>query len=140
MTSNISSPAGGQSPLIPSADTTNTAQPPVVAIATKARDKAQAVVQSAADTVNQNRDTAAQLMTNAASLLRVGPTKRPDGDGVAKLAEATARGIDATARYVREHDTHQMLADLRRVVTRHPGASVVGAAVVGIVVGRGFRR
>jgi hypothetical protein len=33
-----------------------------------------------------------------------------------------------------------MMADVKQFVTRHPGAAVVGAAVVGILVGRGFRK
>jgi hypothetical protein len=33
-----------------------------------------------------------------------------------------------------------MLADLKEVVRRHPGASVVGAVVVGVLVGLGLRK
>ena len=141
MTPNTSPPAAGsQSSPAGSADNTNTAQNAVVDIATKAKDTAQAVAQAAADTVDQNRGTAARVLTNAASALRDGATRQPAGEGVTQLAQAAAKGIDATAQYVREHNTQQMMADLKRFVTRHPGASVVGAAVVGILVGRGFRR
>lgn len=132
--------AGNQSPPIGSADNTNTAQRAALDIATKATDTAQAVAQAAADTVDQNRGTAAQALMNAASTLRHGATRHGGGEGVAQIAEAAAARIDATAQYLREHNTQQMIADVKQFVSRHPGASVVGAAVVGILVGRGFRK
>ena len=141
MAPNTSPPAAGsQSPLTGSADNTDTAQSAVVDIATTAKDTALAVAQAAAETVDQNRGTAARALTNAASTLRDGATRHAGGEGVTQLAEAAAKGIDATARYVREHNTQQMMADLKQFVTRHPGASVAGAAVVGMLVGRGFRK
>ena len=135
MAPNTSSPAGSQSPLTGSADNTDTAQSAVVDIATKAKDTALAVAQAAAETVDQNRGTAARTLTNAASTLRDGATRHAGGEGVTQLAEAAAKEIDATARYA-EHNTQQMMADLKQFVTRHPGALVAGAAVVGILVGR----
>ena len=141
MVSNTSPPAAGnQSPLIGSADNTNPAQRAVLDVATKAKDMPQAVAQAAVDTVDQNRGTAAQALMNAASTLRDGATRHGGGEGVTQFAAAAADGIDATAHYVREHNTQQMVADVKRFVSRHPRASVVGAAVVGILVGRGFRK
>jgi ElaB/YqjD/DUF883 family membrane-anchored ribosome-binding protein len=60
-------------------------------------------------------------------------------DKATRLAKAAADEIDTTAQYVREHDSQQMFDDLKRFVTRHPVASLVGAAVMGVLVGRGFR-
>jgi ElaB/YqjD/DUF883 family membrane-anchored ribosome-binding protein len=141
MASNTLPPAAdNQSPLIGSADNTNTAQRAVLDIATKAKDTAQTVAQAAAETVDQNRGTAARALMNAASTLRDGATRHGGGERVTQLAEAAADRIDATAQYVREHNTQQMMADVKQFVSRHPGASVVGAAVLGILVGRGFRK
>jgi len=64
----------------------------------------------------------------------------PGGEGVTRWAEAAADEIDATAQYVRTHDAPQMLADFKQLVRRNPGAWVVGAAVVGVLMGRGFRK
>jgi ABC-type transporter Mla subunit MlaD len=133
-------PAGNHSPLPGSPDITKTAQTAIVDIATKAKAKAQAVAQAAADTVDQNRGTAARVLANAASTIHDAATRLPGGEGVTRLAETAAEEIDATAQYVREHNTQQMMADLKQFVRRHPGASVVGAAVLGIFVGRGLFR
>jgi ElaB/YqjD/DUF883 family membrane-anchored ribosome-binding protein len=132
--------AGNHSPLAESSDITNTAQTLIADIATKATDKAQAVAQSAADRVDQHRGDAARILANAASTVHDGVTRLPAGEGVTRFAAAAAEEIDGTARYVREHTTHQMLADLKEVVRRHPAASVVGAVVVGVLVGRGLRK
>ena len=132
--------AGSHSPLAGSPDITHTAQTAIVDIATKAKDTAQAVAQAAADTVDQNRGTAARVLANAASTIHDGAPRLPGGEGVARWAEAAADEIDATAQYVRGHNAHQMLADLKQVVRRNPGAWVLGAAVVGVLVGRGFRK
>jgi ElaB/YqjD/DUF883 family membrane-anchored ribosome-binding protein len=111
----------------------------VVDTANNAKDTAQAVVQTAADTIDHNRGIAARVLAEAASTIHDGAARLPGGPGVARLADAAAEQVDATANYVREHDTQQMVADLRHFVRRHPGASVLGAAVLGVLVGRGFR-
>ena len=108
--------------------------------ANKAKDTAQAVAQTAADTIDRNRATAARVLAEAASTIHDGAARLPGSPGVARLADAAAEQVDATANYVREHDTQQMVADLQHFVRRHPGASVVVAAVLGVLVGRGFRK
>jgi ElaB/YqjD/DUF883 family membrane-anchored ribosome-binding protein len=142
MASNSStSAAGSHQPLTVSPDVTKTAQTAMVDIATKARDKAQAVAQAAADTVDQSRGAAARVLSDAASTIHDGARRLPGGEGgVARLADTAAEKIDSTARYMREHDTHQMMADLRQFVRRHPGVSLVGAAVAGVLVGLRFRK
>lgn len=141
MAQNTSTPVDRtHSTLTGSPDITKMAQTAIVDIATKAKDQAHAVAQAAADTVDQNRGTAARLLTNAASIIDDSATRLPGGEGVTRLAEAAAEQIDATAQYVREHNSQQMMADLKQFVRRHPGAAVVGAAVVGVLVGRGFRK
>jgi ElaB/YqjD/DUF883 family membrane-anchored ribosome-binding protein len=79
-------------------------------------------------------------LANTASTIRDGAARLPGGEGVTRLAKAAAEQIDTTAEYVREHNTQDMIADLKGFVTRHPAASIVGAAVVGVLVGRGFRK
>jgi ElaB/YqjD/DUF883 family membrane-anchored ribosome-binding protein len=111
----------------------------IVDIATKAKDKAQAVAQAASDSVDQNRGSAARALANAASTIHEGATRLPGGEGVTRLAEAAADRIDTTAQYVQDHNTQQMMADLTQLVRRHPLLSVAGAAVLGVFVGRGFR-
>ena len=127
-------------PLTGSSDVTERVQTNVSDIATKAHDKAQALAHAAADTVDQNRASAARVLANAASTIRDGATRLPSSQGITRLARAAAEEIDTTAEYVREHTTQQMMADLKHFVRRHPGASVVGAAIVGVLVGRQLRK
>ena len=127
-------------PQTASPDLTQTATTAVADIATKAKDKAQSLVHAAAATVDQNRGSAARVLANTASTIRDSAPRLPGGEGVTRLARAAAEEIDTTAQYVREHDTQEMLADLKTFVTRHPTASIVGAAVLGVLVGRGFRK
>jgi ABC-type transporter Mla subunit MlaD len=132
--------AGGHSPLTGSPDIIRTAQTAVEDLAAKAKEKAQAAAQGAAATIDQHRGTAARVLGNAASTIHDCATGLPGGQRVTRFAEAAAEDIDATAQYVRAHTTHQMLADLKQVVRRHPGAAMVGAAMVGVLVGRSFRK
>ena len=141
MTPNTSIRAAGTHPtLTGSPDVTETVKTTISDIATKAHDKAQAVAHAAADTVEQNRATAARVLANAASTIRDSATRLPGSQGITRLAHAAAEEIDTTAQYVREHTTQQMMVDLKYFVRRHPGASVVGAAIVGVLVGRQFRK
>jgi ElaB/YqjD/DUF883 family membrane-anchored ribosome-binding protein len=141
MDPNSSTPtAGNHSPLTRSSDDTNTAKAAVADMATQAKDKAQAVARAAADTVDQNRGTAARVLTSVASTIRDDATRLPGREHITRVAEAAAEQIDRTAQYVQAHNTQQMVADLKEFVRRHPGTSVIGAAVVGVLVGRGFRK
>ena len=141
MAPNTSTPAAdSHSPLTASSDTIKTTQSAIADIATQAKDKGHAVAQAAADTIDQHRGSAARVLTTAASTIHDGATRLPGGEAVTRLTEAAAEEIDATAQYLREHTTQQMMSDLKQFVRRHPGASVVGAAVVGVLVGRGFRK
>jgi hypothetical protein len=132
--------AGGQGPQTGSSDIAKTPHTAVVDMASEAKDKAQEVVQVAADTVDQSRETAARVLSNAASTIHDTAPRLPGGEGATRWAEAAADEIDATAQYVRTHDAPQMLADFKQLVRRNPGAWVIGAAVVGVLVGRGFRK
>jgi hypothetical protein len=140
MASNTTTPAPGSLSSLNAPEVTRTSQTEDSDIATKAKDKAQAVAQAAADTLDRNRESAARVLGQAASTIHDGATRLPGGEGVARLAGTAAQQIDATARYVREHDTRQMLTDLKQFVRRHPGPSILGAMVVGILVGLEVRK
>ena len=132
--------ASSHSALTRSPNLTTTAQTAGLDIATKAMIKAQEVVQAAADTVDQNRWTAARVLANAAATIHEGAPRLPGGERVSLFAQGAADEIDATAQYIRGHDPQQMVADLKQFVMGHPGASVIGAALVGLLVGRRFRK
>jgi hypothetical protein len=108
--------------------------------AAKSREKAQAVGTAAVNAIDHNREPAARLLSDAASAISDRARRLPPGTSVARLADTTAAKIDATARYVREHDAHQMMDEVKAFVKNNPGAALLSAAVVGVLVGRGFRK
>lgn len=120
-------------------DVTNMAKEAVIDAATKTKDHAQSVAQTAVDTINQNRGTAARVLADAASTIHDSAARLPGGERVTHVADTAADQIDAAAQYVRQHTTSQMTADLRHIVKRYPGTSMLIAAAVGVLVGRGFR-
>jgi ElaB/YqjD/DUF883 family membrane-anchored ribosome-binding protein len=121
-------------------DFPRSSQSPADDFAAKSREKAQAVGKAAVHAIDQNREPAARVLSDAASAISDRARRLPPGTSVARLADTTAAKIDATARYVREHDAQQMMDEVKAFVKRNPGAAVLGAAVVGVLVGRGFRR
>lgn len=93
---------------------------------------------SAAEKIDRNRGTAASGLEKAASALHENAGSIPGGEKVADLAHATADKLNSTAEYVREHDVSGMMADIERLVRNNPGPSLLAAAAVGFLVGRGF--
>jgi ElaB/YqjD/DUF883 family membrane-anchored ribosome-binding protein len=62
------------------------------------------------------------------------------GESVRAFADkATAKAKDAAA-YFRNHDTKEVVADVKKYVVAHPGPALCGAVVVGFVAGRMLRR
>lgn len=130
----------GTSPTTQPVDVPRTSKTAADDFAAKSKEKAQAVGTAAVNAIDQNREPAARLLSDAASAISDRARRLPSGTSVARLADTTAAKIDATARYVREHDAQQMMDEVKAFVKNNPGAAVLGAAVVGVLVGRGFRR
>lgn len=121
-------------------DVTNVAKETIIDTASKAKDHAQSVAQTAVDTTDQNRGTAARVLADAASTIHDSAAGLPGGERVTHLADAAADHLDAAADYVQHHTTSQMAADLRHIVKRYPGTSMLIAATAGLLVGRGLRK
>jgi len=97
-------------------------------------------------------DASSRLRDTAASAFRTGRHATADrldaaasginagGDRVAELAHATADSLGTSAKYVRKHDAGRMVEDVESLISAHPGAALLGAAVLGFFVGRTFRR
>lgn len=104
--------------------------------ATRAKDKAADLGQTAVEKVDGQRDTAAGHLETAASALHARANQLPGGQAVSGFAHSTADTLTSTADYVRQNDVKRMMTDLEQVVTRNPGPSLLAAAVVGFLVGR----
>ncbi|MGC4050235.1 MAG: hypothetical protein QM757_12695 [Paludibaculum sp.] len=57
---------------------------------------------------------------------------------ISGLTHSAADKLSETAEYVREHDVDTMMTDVKKVVRRNPGPSLLIAAVIGFLVGRAF--
>lgn len=89
---------------------------------------------TAAHNAAQNaRTTAASGLEGAARKLQRG------ADGLSRAAQGAGERIDASARYVREHDASEMMDDMNEVIRAHPGKSMIAALTIGVLLGRAFR-
>ena len=97
-------------------------------------------------------DVSNRLQEKASDAFRAGRTATADaldataarvntsGDRVAELAHSTADKLGASASYVRTNSGHDMVGDIKSLIKAHPGKFLIGAAVVGFLAGRAFRR
>jgi ElaB/YqjD/DUF883 family membrane-anchored ribosome-binding protein len=92
---------------------------------------------SAASAVDRNMKSAAGALENTASAIR---GRVPATGKVNEFGTATADKIEHTARYLREHDTRDMVSGMESAVRRHPGASLAAALAVGFLIGTAMRR
>ena len=104
----------------------------------RVKDKAAELGQTAADTLDSQRSTAASGLASAAETIRARADHLPGGDTVSGLAHSAADTLTSTADYVRQNDLQSMLADVEQVVKKNPGPSLMAAAFVGFLVGRAF--
>jgi hypothetical protein len=106
--------------------------------AARAKEKASDLGQTATDTIDSHRGTAASGLDTAASAIHARADQLPGGESVTGLAHSAADSLASTADYVRKNDVKDMLADVEQIVKKNPGPSLLAAVVVGFLVGRAF--
>jgi ElaB/YqjD/DUF883 family membrane-anchored ribosome-binding protein len=79
---------------------------------------------SMSKSVDSVADTAADLASQAAS----------------QMSDVAAQAQKKVTSYLREHDTQEMLADLRAYVKAHPTQALIGAAAFGFLAAALLRR
>jgi ElaB/YqjD/DUF883 family membrane-anchored ribosome-binding protein len=104
----------------------------------RVKDKAADLGQTAVDTLDGQRGTAASGLSSAAETIHARADQLPGGDTMSGLAHSAADTLTSTADYVRQNDLKDMLADVEQLVKKNPGPSLVAAAFVGFLVGRAF--
>ncbi|MGQ0765545.1 MAG: hypothetical protein ACT4OZ_07765 [Gemmatimonadota bacterium] len=98
-----------------------------------------------ADFSNGSPDDAARLAdttrrtTVAGGLEKAAQRVQAGGERVGNIAAVAADKLDATARYVRDHEPRDMWADLQTLTTKHPGKSLIAVAALGFIAGRALR-
>ena len=103
------------------------------------KDQASRYGKQAVDAVDGRRESAAGALRSAASGIRSNADSLPGGPQVGQMANQAADTLEATATYVREHEAQDMLSDLQSFVKAHPAQMLIGAVVVGFLVGRSAR-
>lgn len=106
-------------------------------MATHARTTAAEWGRGAASVVDRNLQSAAGALESTASALR---DRVPASGKVNEIGAATANKIENTARYLREHDSSDMVAGVESIVRRNPGASLCAALAVGFLIGTAMKR
>ena len=77
---------------------------------------------------------------DAASSLRERADSLPGGAKVAAAAHTAANVMESTAEYFQGRDFGEMVADLKAVARRHPGATLLTAAALGFLLMRTLAR
>jgi ElaB/YqjD/DUF883 family membrane-anchored ribosome-binding protein len=104
--------------------------------ATTLKDKTQEFGRAAVNKIEENRVSAAGALHGAATSLHENASRLPNGP---ELAHAAAEKVDTVSSYLQDHDTKQMMTDVKTVVKKNPGPSLLIAAALGFLIGRGFR-
>ena len=76
----------------------------------------------------------------ASGLDTVANTLHKRGDNVASAAHHAADAVHSGAEYLRAHDVETMTRDLMDAVRRNPGLALLGAAALGLILGRALSR
>jgi len=104
--------------------------------------------QGAAPDADRRRERAATMggrLVDAVDRGREGVANQIDGAAhragqVSGVADRTADRLGSAAKYVRDHDTRDLLDQLAGLVRSHPGKSLLAIAALGFVTGRAWRR
>jgi len=94
---------------------------------------------SAVANIDRNLKSAAGALENTASAIR---SKLPadSSSRVSGVAQTAVDKLDATAQYLRTHDSHDLMSGLETWARRNPGAALGGALAVGFFIGMSLGR
>jgi ElaB/YqjD/DUF883 family membrane-anchored ribosome-binding protein len=94
---------------------------------------------SAVENIDRNLKNAAGALERSASALR---SKLPhEGRGrITGAAQTAVDKMDATAQYLRTHDSHDLMMSMESWARRNPGAALGGALALGFCIGMSLNR
>lgn len=106
-------------------------------IASKAQEKAGEVGSMARERADQGLDRAADGLQKAADTMR---SRMEDQGGLqGQVGTKVAGGLEATASYLKEHDSAELWSEVESFVKEHPMQAAAGALVAGWMLGRMMR-
>jgi ElaB/YqjD/DUF883 family membrane-anchored ribosome-binding protein len=94
---------------------------------------------SAVENIDRNLKSAAGALENTATAIR---SKLPaeQGGRMSGVAQTAVDKLDATAQYLRTHNTHDLMSGVESWARRNPGAALGGALAVGLFIGMSLNR
>lgn len=106
-------------------------------IAAKAQEKAGEVGGMAKERADQGIDRAADGLQKAADTMR---SRMEDQGGIqGEVGAKVAGGLEATASYLKDHDSAELWGEVESFVKEHPLQAAAGALVAGWMLGRMMR-
>jgi hypothetical protein len=117
-------------------------QAKVSEVTEQAQEKAQKAASGVQDRLREQVDqrstqAATEITAQASDLRSVSASLREQGkDGPARAAERLAQYAERVGGYLREHDSHALLADAEDLGRRQPWAVAASGAVLGIAASR----
>jgi ElaB/YqjD/DUF883 family membrane-anchored ribosome-binding protein len=90
------------------------------------------------DAIDASRDAVASRIESAGNVVHDQATRLSGASQ--EWGRVTAQTMDRTAQYIRQRSVRQMLSDVETLVKNNPIPSVVGAIVMGFIVGRAVNR
>jgi ElaB/YqjD/DUF883 family membrane-anchored ribosome-binding protein len=109
------------------------------AAAERVSDSADGMRRSAERAFDSRRKGAADSLSSAASRLNRRADDLPGVQQASRAAHKTAERLEATAEYLRTHDSKAMAGNVMDLVRKHPGKSLAIAAAVGFLAARSMR-
>lgn len=108
-------------------------------VSSQAADTAAAVRDSAVDRLDDARDALSESGDRLAETLRRAAEEPVAGSVQARVLSAVAGGVSSAANTLRDRSVSDIVADVRALAQRKPGAFAAGAAVAGFALARFLR-
>lgn len=94
---------------------------------------------SAVENIDRNLKSAAGALENTASAIRSKLPAESSGR-MSGVAQTAVDKLDATANYLRTHNTQDLMSGIETWARRNPGAALGGALAVGFFLGMSLTR
>ena len=108
-------------------------------VSSQAKDTAAAVRDSAVERLDDARDALSESGDRLAETLRRAAEEPVAGSMQARVLTAVAGGVASAANTLRDRSVSDIVADVRALAQRNPGAFAAGAAVAGFALARFLR-
>lgn len=108
-------------------------------VSSQAADTAAAVRDSAVERLDDARDALSESGDRLAETLRRAAEEPESGSVQSRVLSAVAGGVSTAANTLRDRSVSDIVADVRALAQRNPGAFAAGAAVAGFALARFLR-